>query len=530
MRLFFQLDDATDMRLWIYQNPPGNLCDPTLMEQAGPWDPPGTPFGDPRTVNYGRNEMTLDPGEWGFVFRAGNESHPIPTRDLARGCATARLRSGASNPPVNLQVVRPFWPGMCGDGTLDPEEMCDDGGTADDDVCSADCQNIPVRMLSTLDAAVTANGAQYQPDVTPRSGGYALVYTCDTLLGWEESKSVNAQQLDEHGGNMMIAGSWPVVKLNTASIFQSQEQVRASVNSSSLVAVWLDFFTASTVNGDVVVRPLNLDTAAGPAEALMYSDTSGTETEPVIAGNGGSTMIAAWVRDEDVMCRRVVDGSPESAAASPCSSSSAGVQGRPAAAMAPDGSYAVAWSGGGAVQVRFFSAAGAATGAETAAATSAGTHSDPALAYDPDGRLLVVWKEGGNVRGRIFAAGGTPDASDFVIGNGVTGSGDRGILDVAGGAGRDGAATFLVVWVAPGVGVRGRLVTGTDAFGINRVNPPASSGGPYESRDQFPVTPGSYGGLSTVSVASTGSGSALVAWEDTSSGTTDIRGRIIPMN
>jgi cysteine-rich repeat protein len=522
-RLFFDFEPGTVMQLWLYENPVDGLCNPEPMQNPGPWEPTSRdPSGEPITVVYGVNNMELDPGRWGFVFRATNVDIYPDGRDLARGCAVETLRSGPNEAHVEINVIRPFWPGECGDGTLDPEEMCDDSNSVDGDGCSADCLSTPVLTLSRL-----AEAAQYEPDLAALSGGYMVAYTSDAVDSWEDSTSVNVQRLDESGGNVNI-GSWEVLKLNIDTIFNSQEQPRIAMAGSSVVGVWLDF-EARTTDGDVRVRQMNVDTGTGAREEYINVTLAGTHLDVVIGGNGSSTpQMVAWSVGGDVFCRLATDGRGVGGSETSCAADTSGTQERPAAAMAPDGRYAVAWAGSGTVYVRFFDSSGAATGAEVAASTTGGTHTDPELAFDADGRLLVAWKEGANVRGRIFAATGAADPADFHIGPGVTNSGDRGIIDVTAGAGRDGVATFIVVWVS-GVGVRARLVTGTDSFSINRLIAPPTPWA-FVDTGSFRVTPTAFSGIKTASVATTGSGSALVAWEDSSGATTDVRGRVIPMN
>jgi hypothetical protein len=308
--------------------------------------------------------------------------------------------------------------------------------------------------------------------------------------------------------------------------------------------VWLDFESSMTDGpGDVRMRTIDSTVGGGEYETVLNAQTAGVQLSPVIAGNGTSTtLVAAWTSSssppQDVMCRLIVDGAAQDAE-TPCSSETAGDQTQPAAAMAPDGSFAVAWRGpdasGSGVWLRLFAPDGSAAGPDVAVnTTTTGDQSHPALAYDTTGRLLVVFRDAGSgapvVRGRLFTAAGTAEGGDFTVSDEPTADVPEAARpDVAGDAGRTSTGVFIVVWYSPGQGVRGRLVSGQDSFAIHRLGG-AAPGEPFTDTGEFSVA-SDFPEMRDPQVAVSGSGRSLVVWVDDVEGPPseqDVRGRVVP--
>jgi hypothetical protein len=387
---------------------------------------------------------------------------------------------------------------------------------------------------------ITTLDSQYDPHIAAGPSGYVVTFTSEGDLV-ETSELVRAQKLDANGEPSLM-GSGSDVKLNARTSAQSQESADVAMAGDTFTSVWLDFETASTVFGDVRYRTISMVDGSGALESTLNTDTAGTQIEPTIAGNGSSsTLITAWTSaassPQDVMCRLIVGGVPSGAEAS-CASTTTGDQTQPATAMAPDGSYAVAWRGpdaaGSGVWVRFFSSAGVAVGTDVAVNTTvSGDQTHPQLAYDSGGRVLVVFRDaqtGVNpvIRGRLFTAAGVAAGDDFIISvDAIVDSSGESAPSVAGDAG-----VFIVVWYSPDVGVKGRLVSGQGAFAINRLVS-SGPGNPFSNTGEFPVTPVDYPETQDPKVAVSQSGKALVIWVDHSAGAPadlDVRGRIIPTN
>lgn len=544
LQILFEIDgplseNMTVLQLILYQDPDPAMCDETAMLDPGVWSPTAdAPF---ETVNMTYSETVerdLNPGRWAFVFRGGDEGeYPVGTREMGRGCTIAELESGI-NSPVTIRVHAVFYPGVCGDGTLDAEEMCDDGNTNDGDECSANCLSTPVKIMHE---ATTAS--QYDPAIAGGNFGYIVAFTSDAD-GTEGSKYCRAQKLDHDGNfsNMLVSSH---VKLNIGSVYQSQEKPSVAISGTDFTAVWLDFITGTVGPGDVSVRSMDATNGSGAYEETLNTVLDGIQIEPVIAGNGVSTtMVSAWTSDssspQDVMCRLIVGGEPQDAEFS-CASDTAGDQTQPAAAVSPDGSLAVAWtapdSSGSGIFLRYFSTDGTALSGDLPVNTTTnGDQTHAALAFDALGRLLVVFRDaspggGPAVRARLFGTSRVAEGDDFFVSEeDITSTGDAAEPAVAGDEGQGGEGVFIVVWYSPGSGVMGRLVAGQEEFAVNRLVS-AGAGTPFEDTGEFPVTPADYPETRGPQVAVSLPGQALVIWVDHSSGPPndeDIRGRVIP--
>lgn len=434
------------------------------------------------------------------------------------------------------------WPGgapeHCGDGVLDPDEMCDDGNRLDGDDCSSNCLEMPTRVLNAM-----REGSQYDPDlVGSASEGFVLLYTHENT-GGTDSLDTRISTFDVNGNPKPADTGDPWdLRLNNLSEAYEQEQGAAGLQGSWLVGVWMDLNAVNTEDGDIVVRVVELDGGAGPDEVVLNETTADLQQEPALGSNGTSNvMIAAWSTPRhaprDVMCKRVRDGEPGAAPEASCSESTDGDQYEPAAAMAPGGAYAVAWTGedadGKGVFVRFFAAGGdATTGDLRVNSDTAGDQDRPSIAYDTTGRLIVTFRDTAPaarpvVRARIYSGGAAIGPAFAVSSAPITAHENAAIPDVIGDAGRDGTGVFLVVWFSPDSGIRGRLVSGQNAFAVNRINP-HPTGEPYSSTDEFPIAP-LVARMREPTCAVAEPGKALVGWIEAPGGTeSDISGRIIP--
>jgi hypothetical protein len=198
------------------------------------------------------------------------------------------------------------------------------------------------------------------------------------------------------------------------------------------------------------------------------------------------------------------------------------LQTRPAVAVAPDGTFVVAWQSLGSfgddteftsVQARRFGRTGPPLeGAEFQVnSITTGWQVYPAVAVDGDGRFVIVWMDDdaqgpfdSDVRGRLFAADATPLGGDFQI-NSFT----PGIQGWTGDVGFDSEGDFVVVWSSS-------LSPDSDTSGYSvRARRFSAAGTPLG--DDFQVNSHTPGNQWFPRIAVNPSGAFVVAWTSLSS-------------
>jgi Ca2+-binding RTX toxin-like protein len=185
------------------------------------------------------------------------------------------------------------------------------------------------------------------------------------------------------------------------------------------------------------------------------------------------------------------------------------VQTAPSVAMAPDGTFVVAWQSlgqdgnGAGVYAQRYSATGVPLGSEFRVNTTTTNNQDMAsIAMGPDGSFIVTWRSfnqdgsGGGVYGRRYSAAAIPLGSEFQINNTTAGSQDSQSIAIR----ADGS--FIVVWQTPnqdgsslGIYARRYTAAGTPVGGEFRVNTVTS------------------GNQMRPTIAADSSGNFIIAWD-----------------
>lgn len=533
----------------------------------------GTPAGEPEVVlpiavtSFGAT-FPAAAGDWVFHVVAGNDLFPVASpKPLAEGCTAANVAAG-STPEIEIRLhdLRPdycqdgtldpgeqcdrgpdvagddcasdctFEVGVCGNGTVDSTETCDDGGTVAGDGCDDHCQTEAfVVNRRFIEDEQTAPRVAAGVDASGQNG-FVVAWTDNSGRAGSDSRppGVVFGFYNERGDSTANpVGGFTEYLVNQHLLMGSQSQPSVGWSSEGTLVTFLD-----SKAGDFDVYMMGY----GPTRALLWTDErhvpsawSGVNEQYGTVGSHPEHdgYVVAWVAGSSPARRgmlRLLDGQGEALTGDvPFEDPSLGDDFLPAVAVRGDGSSAVAWAQGTTadanIRLARFTAAGAPSGAGETVTSAAGLQTEPSLAFDAAGRLLVVWVDvpTASIRGRLYPPAGAAEA-EFAISTGgfTTGAAEAGRVTTSVAAGE---GVFFVVWAAQNDSVvRGRLVTGTDAFARNRVT---ADEGEFQLAGP-PRLP------SRARVAITRGGVALVVWQDRDDfGGLDaaggIRGRLLPV-
>lgn len=286
----------------------------------------------------------------------------------------------------------------------------------------------------------------------------------------------------------------------------------------------------------MLIRPLRLTIAAAYLSAATPSGAQvprltgeqfrvnqhegGIQQSAAVALDAGGNVVVAWQSEvpghgDEIRARRFdACGAPRSDEIG-VNLVSAGQQDAPAIAMAPEGSFVVAWQSivqsDLEVRARRFDARGAPAGGEIAVNTRTGNaNSDPAVAIDARGNFVVAWEStiagSYEIRARRFDARGAALSAELAVNAEIASSQRAPALAMT----ADGA--FVVAW-------RSNL-DGSLEVRARRFDP---SGKP--ASDELSVNTTRVGDQVAPSVAIAHDGSFVIAWENSFDNGYDIRAR-----
>ncbi len=268
-------------------------------------------------------------------------------------------------------------------------------------------------------------------------GGFVVVW--DQAHPPRYSYSVFAAVFDRRGAILV-----PPFKVHASSPFdRSGGRVAAAAPDGSFWVAWMRSSgerLALTAHYDVVARVFDAGGHPRAGEILVAQglsmaeggDLSGPYLDGIETARDGSAVVTMEGGDDPTIwvARFSAAGAPLPIDSPiPQQSAFSFLPFAPAAAVAPDGSFTVAFSTSSGIPVssailgRRYDADGAATAADVVQLNSGGSSElVPLLTYLPDGTLVAVWTDiagrdghGYGVFGRAFAADGTPSGPDFRV-------------------------------------------------------------------------------------------------------------------
>jgi len=493
--------------------PPAGVLDP-----PPPVDEPVTGFiRDTVLPLDGQAEVSVPPGELSILLRGRDAGGAL----VATGCEDVTLSPGETR-TVGITIRRAVATGVCGNGTIEVGESCDDGDDPDrrltaGDGCDALCQTEPFQPETTPAAA--AGGREGAPAAAWPAEG-PLIASWHVTSG---TRNIRLRQFDARGETDGVSSGLLVAR-DLEARAGNQVDVALGARGDRFVAAWTDL--AGEDGGDVRFQSLTVTSLRPEAPESQRATASGAQEQgaPTLAlGEGGRALVV--FEDEGSptgLSGRLfgaADASPVGAMAFPVGTGT----GNRAPALAATGSrWLLAYEpAAGGVRVDALEADGAARGAGfEVAASEAGGPGAPALAALPGGTAaLLVWRDDrpgpaegdSSIRARRLGADGQPLGEELVLD--TTPGGDRTAPAVAA-----GGAGFAVAWVRDGSEIRGRFLDPEGRFLL--------------SRDRFPTTDDFLVGVgvsvSAPTLALGGEGRVVFLWEEEEPDTTRIEGRVLP--
>ena len=321
----------------------------------------------------------------------------------------------------------------CGDGTFDLGEPCDDGNTTDGDGC--DCRP-PDILVNTTRAE-----QQERPGVAVLADGTALVVFDDASETAPDSSGTAIR-------GRLVRGPAPVGDdriLNTQVAFeQTTARVVASAGGTAFLAVWTDGSGAAPDTLGTAIRARVLDEllSASTADFVVNSTVTGDQADPAVAPLPDGGYLVAWAdgsgADPDtsgtsIRAQRLDAGGEPVGPEEPVNTTADLDQGHVAVASCPDGTVLFAWEdrsvspsdpSGSAIRGRRMAPDGSFLDAGDFAinTTTARDQEIPALVCTPSGDFLVAWSDTspapadlGDVRARLIPATGLPVDDDYIV-------------------------------------------------------------------------------------------------------------------
>lgn len=487
-----------------------------------------------RTFMVGGSVMfNLDAGAWIVRIQGnGTDRRTGRTGLIASGCVAFEVEAGATR-EVRVVMREQTVSGVCPDGIVDADEMCDDNNAAAGDGCDAQCQTEEEAIN-----AITVEGDQRRPALASAADSpFALAWDATRpapgirhILRGPDARPIESPRFQSVDADVLDGLPSPGAQVNVA----------VAASGSRYVVAWEDQRTTGTEErSDVRVRLFDYERAALDVDVNLSDPTLGSQSAPSVAMASDGTIMVVW-DDESVSGSRgriIPSGftSPQSGPFDLTASPNPNAR-FPVVVSSPPG-FLAAWSGPAGdgtndVFYRRFASSGMATTGEMRAAegeAGAGNQDQVAAAALTDGmaETLVVWVsstgdgDGTCIRGRVVDNAGMPVGQAVTIN--TTTAGDQVNPTVAAGNG-----AFAVAWEDVATGqVRMRVLDRDGTFRSNRAR------GLAEPTADFQVSIASSMALAPAA-AFGGNGILLVVWEDPAAPAPDamgrgIRGRSMPL-
>lgn len=311
------------------------------------------------------------------------------------------------------------------------------------------------------------------------------------------------------------------LRLNNIADFEASSPSVAADGAGNYVAAWVSSNPGAD-GRDVFARRFGNSDVSAAAAFRVNAHTAGDQTRPAVAASPDRWVVVwqsmAQDGDQGGIYGQLFrsDGSPLGFEFG-VNTVTAGSQGAPSVAMARDGRFVVAWvdgvnAGTRHISARLFDADGLPRGDMFAASPTGGSRTSPAAGIATDGSFIVAWEGGdtpadaGGVFARQFAPDASPRGDAIDVGAAVSPATREPAIGVG------AAGDFVVAWQTLAgedpVGVGDALGDGS-GYGIAARRFSASG---IPSGEAFRVNGYGDGDQSSPAVSSAADGSFAIAW------------------
>ncbi|MBX3225096.1 MAG: hypothetical protein KF795_31555 [Labilithrix sp.] len=449
---------------------------------------------------------------------------------LAVGCTTATIELDAV--PVSIKMFRFLAPAVCGDGTVQPTEQCEPGGTS---VCDEECQSTEILLSVGASGNKTSTGkAGDKTDaffLWPQgsgNGGRFLAFFSDRVVPsgggtLEVGLRVMSDDLTPAASPPALANG--SIFLPNGGVFPPDATARqqslpaAALLGGKYYVVFQDDVGASL---DIHLRVVdNLFQADGPTPLGINGGDQGEpgiQTAPAIAAGTDRVFIAWQDQAAGTIVGRTLNAALTLGSQNQISTGNGNA--RPAVAATSKG-WVTVWKSDTGIKLRAVDANGTPSGGEQTVNEGGGGAEGGRVASLPDGRFAVVWSKGGDVFVQRYDERAIPIAGDQATPvNDVVTEGDQTEPTIA--ATPAAGGSYVVAWHDTASGhIRARFLGGSSGFLFNNVNGQTTEF--QASRDD--------GRNRAAPVAAVGGSGPFVAigWEDKSSSNAGIVARRFPL-
>jgi hypothetical protein len=447
---------------------------------------------------------------------------------VGTGCATAMINEASLSVTVNLVRVIP--PAMCGSGTIEPPETCNEPTTTTAACNKATCQTYE-ELLSygDVDNAGTETGSVGQKTnpfllwgtgsgatSSDSTGVLMAVFTDSALSG---SLQVTARFMDDTLSPTNLYGPTvaesSIYVPNSTTTFpptpaadDDKQPSAAALNGHDYVVFSSDFPTTGDPF-DIYFDSFSQSnlTADQSSPCPVNSMDGATNTAPSIAASASALYVAWQDSTGNVRGRSITPGG----ACGTLGTQTTLGSGTNAKVAAAGSGWVVAWQSGSSISMQLIGS----TGAPSGSVQTVGSGSNPSVASVPPGALsfAVAWAGSSGIQVQRYTSAGVKiAASDSSIGVN-TAKGDM-VATPAIAAGSQATGFYVVTWIdsTTGPGVMARLLSATSGlltdnsgFLFNTIDGSANDFAVNVTTGRSPANP-------TVAVG--GAGYIAFGWED----------------